>query len=355
MLESLGASLLLGGAVSTSDESESPLTLGAEGIDIATTLLDGGDILGDLASPGAHIAWSQLTLGDQIGLVGSGSGDRGVDRRDDRRSQRPRRLDVALSALDLGADISTTLWQSAGGQLLARAGLVVGLAFSAWDTARAIDEGDWIGAAAAAAPIVGAAIGAVVAGATIGAGLTSWLGPGAIVGAAIGALVGIGIQLVRGIWQDDPMEKYEQGTQEALEAAFAAMGFDEDEADRLAHRLRDVDDDFVGVGPVIAQVADEMGIPADLLLVSAIDARRRRAGDRREVMLGVDTNSGDVRDDDSGHTELVVDEGDATALADALEEMGFGEANDPDVDIVFGRYSDDLVRHGTTALVPARD
>lgn len=163
------------------------------------------------------------------------------------------------------------------GQAMKKAGMVAGVFFSAWDTLDAIERGDAYGAAASAAPLAGLAIGAAVGGPA-----------GAALGLAIGGLVGVGMELFRAFTQKDPIVEFEQRTQPFLEAAFVSMGMGESEADQLSHRFRDVNDDLVGVGPVLAGLAGELGVSPEEMLRWASTLSDREVHDLSKRLLRVD-------------------------------------------------------------------
>ena len=60
---------------------------------------------------------------------------------------------------------------------------------------------------------------------------------------------------------NDPIVEFEQRTQPFLEAAFTSMGVGSGQAEQLSQCFRDVNDDLVGVGPVLIGLAGQMGVP----------------------------------------------------------------------------------------------
>jgi len=168
--------------------------------------------------------------------------------------------------------------------VLGRVNLAAAVGLSAFDTAAALRRGDTLGAGIAAAPIVGAGIGVGVGlagGATIGAALT---GPAAPIGAAIGAVVGLGATVIRQQLEDSPAEKYEQATESFLRGAFARDGINAD----AAFRLRNVDDDAAGVGPLLPRFAAAMGTTAPALLRQIAALPDDRRAEAVETILDAD-------------------------------------------------------------------
>jgi hypothetical protein len=168
--------------------------------------------------------------------------------------------------------------------ILGRVNLATAVGLSAFDTVAAIRRGDTVGAGIAAAPIVGAGIGigvGLAGGATIGAALT---GPAAPIGAAIGAVVGLGATLVRGALADSPAEKYEEATESFLRGAFARDGINPD----AAFRLRNVDDDAAGIGPLLPRFAAAMGTTAPALLRQIAALPDDRRAEAVETILDAD-------------------------------------------------------------------
>ena len=157
-----------------------------------------------------------------------------------------------------GAGVYGSLGSSAAAQLCKKAGLWVSLAFSAFDTASAIQRGDYVGAAFAAAPMAGAAIGAGVGVWFCGIGAV----PGAAIGAAIGGLVNLGYQAWNAITGNDPIQDFEKDTDPFLRGALEKAGL----PPAAAGRLRDVDDDLAGIGRVFDPLAKQLGMDKRQLL-----------------------------------------------------------------------------------------
>lgn len=213
-----------------------------------------------LATRGAAVASEPSVRGVvNLATAGTGSAEAG--------------LGVAR-AFSTTARTSTGVAGAAG--VLGRVNLAAAVGLSAVDTVSAIKRGDTVGAGIAAAPIVGAGIGVgvgIAGGATLGAALT---GPAAPIGAAIGAVVGLGASVLRSKLSDSPAEKYERATESFLKGALAKDGMNAD----AASRLRNVDDDAAGIGPMLPRFAAAMGTTPSSLLraVAALpDDRRKEA------------------------------------------------------------------------------
>jgi hypothetical protein len=219
-------------------------------------------------------------------------------------------LETLNAALPAGAAFTTGATRAA----LSKAGLAATIAFSAFDTISALNRGDVEGAALAAAPAAGAAIGAGIGVWAFGVGAV----PGAIVGAAVGTLISIGGKLL-GIGGDDPIVEYEEDAEPFLRGALAEAGLPED----AAHRLRDVDDDLVHVGHLFEPVAERLGTtPRELFeRVARMDDGERE--DFVKALLGVGSNSGDIKDaveDERTPPELSFDAGDLDDVAARVRE-----------------------------------
>jgi HPt (histidine-containing phosphotransfer) domain-containing protein len=163
------------------------------------------------------------------------------------------------------------------GQAAKKAGLVAGVVFSAWDTFDALQRGDTYGAAASAAPLAGMAVGAMVGGPA-----------GAAVGLVVGGVIGVGMELWRAWRRKDPILEFEQRTQPFLQGAFESMGMSEGDADQLSHRFRDVNDDLIGVGPVLAGLAGELDVEPEAVLRWAGDLTDAQVHALAKLLLKVD-------------------------------------------------------------------
>ncbi len=171
-------------------------------------------------------------------------------------------------------------------QAAKKAGVVAAVVFSAWDTWDAYQNGDLYGAAASAAPLVGLGIGASIGAAG---------GPvGAMAGMAIGAVVGVGMELIRAFTRKDPILQFEQRTQPFLQGALQAGGMSSAEAKALSHRFRDVNDDLVGVGPVLAGLSATLGVSSPTMLDWAAGLRDGDAHRLAKFMLQVDHSGNDA-------------------------------------------------------------
>ena len=156
----------------------------------------------------------------------------------------------------------------------------------------ALKQGDELGAVAAAAPLAGA-----LSGAAIGAATGSFApGVGTAIGGAVGALVGVGITAVRAWTEDSPAEKFEQSTQVFLEGALRHGGLSAADAERAAHRLRDVNDDFFGAGHSIAAIAARTGDEPGQVIANLARLGDDRLGDFVKRSLAVHDNGEAVRD-----------------------------------------------------------
>ena len=196
--------------------------------------------------------------------------------------------------------------------LLSKTGVVTTYAFSALDTFNALERGDEVGAAAAAAPAIGATVGGIA-----GAGVFSI--PGALLGGAIGSVVGVGIKVVQGVVEDSPEEVHEKTVDPFLRGAFAEAGIDEE----AAYRLRDVDGDFEGVGPIFGPVAEKLGMtPREVLQRFSALSDDDRIDFAKEAQ-DVDTNSDDRQEaSENGEAPpaLVFDDGDLQSFTDNWRE-----------------------------------
>ncbi len=204
-------------------------------------------------------------------------------------------------------------FQKLGGEALAKFGVATTIGFSAVDTFAAIKKGDEIGAAAAAAPAVGAVIGGIA-----GAGVFSV--PGALLGGAIGTVVGIGIEGARSLFggdEDDAMETQEKAIDPFLRGAFGAAGLPED----AAARMRDVDDDFVGIGPTFAPVAAKLGITPRELLEKVAALPEDQHGWYTKQALEIGTNS----DDRKEAAEKLAEEPDTVVPALTFDDEDVGK------------------------------
>lgn len=199
---------------------------------------------------------------------------------------------AVVDAAGLGTSIAAVALRDGAPRMLKTGLPVVGYALSAFDTARALQRGDELGAVAAAAPLAGAA-----AGATIGAVSGSVApGVGTMIGGAVGGLVGLGIGVGRVVFGDKPDEKLEKSTQSFLQGAFEAGGMSVAEAEKASHRLRDVNGDFFGAGPRLQAIAKRTGeSPASVLSrVAALDDDKLH--DFVKAALDVGDNGEAIRD-----------------------------------------------------------
>jgi hypothetical protein len=236
---------------------------------VATQIRQGQQQVGDWADSGFMTRGSARVIGRGLGTVNSVVGaiqDGNVTARET--------LTVALEGVSTGLETARVLGRL-GDRGLRVAGAVgrlsgaVGIAFSAWDTARAIDQGDWVGAAAAAAPLVGAGIGAA---------LTSWTGPGAAVGALVGGVIGLGVEGIRMLVNESPREALGNNTLGAAQAMMESMGLPADQATAMAERLSGYDRDLVSAMPALGRAAEELGVPVEDLLqhVAGLSSREMR-------------------------------------------------------------------------------
>ena len=91
-----------------------------------------------------------------------------------------------------------------------------------------------------------------------------------------------------GLTMNDPIVEFEQRTQPFLEAAFTSMGVGSGQAEQLSHRFRDVNDDLVGVGPVLIGLAGQMGVPPADMVRWAGTLSDREVHDLAKQLLRVD-------------------------------------------------------------------
>jgi sec-independent protein translocase protein TatC len=110
------------------------------------------------------------------------------------------------------------------------------------------------------------------------------------------ALVGVGITAVRAWTEDSPAEKFEQSTQVFLEGALRHGGLPAADAERAAHRLRDVNDDFFGAGHSIAAIAARTGDEPGQVIANLARLGDDRLGDFVKRSLAVHDNGEAVRD-----------------------------------------------------------
>src|SRR5690606_12713653 len=99
--------------------------------------------------------------------------------------------------------------------------------------------------------LAGAAIGATVGSIVPGAGTLA----GAGIGFAVGGVISIGAGLARSLFGESAEEKFEKSTDAFLEGALREAGLPES----AAHRLRDVDGDFEGMGRTLTPLAEAAG------------------------------------------------------------------------------------------------
>jgi hypothetical protein len=190
---------------------------------------------------------------------------------------------AVVTAAGLGSSVAGMVLTNGAPKLLSKGLPVVGYALSAFDTVNALKKGDELGAVAAAAPLAGA-----LSGAAIGAASGSFApGIGTAIGGAVGALVGVSITAVRAWTADSPAEKFEQSTQAFLQGALQQGGLSASAAERAAHRLRDVNDDFFGAGHAVAALARRTGEePAQVLTTLArLDDDRLQAFVKRALAM----------------------------------------------------------------------
>jgi hypothetical protein len=214
----------------------------------------------------------------RLGRIAAGTGflGSGINSIQDPRSVRAH-LETVVDAAGYASAAQMFSSKALMGQAMKKAGLVAGVFFSAWDTLDAINRGDAYGAAASAAPLAGLAIGAAVGGPA-----------GAAVGLVVGGLVGVGMELFRALTTNDPIVEFEQRTQPFLEAAFTSMGVGSGQAEQLSHRFRDVNDDLIGVGPVLVGLAGQMGVPPADMVRWAGTLSDREVHDLAKQLLRVD-------------------------------------------------------------------
>lgn len=117
---------------------------------------------------------------------------------------------------------------------------------------------------------------------------------GAMAGMAIGAVVGVGMELIRAFTRKDPILQFEQRTQPFLQGALQAGGMSSAEAKALSHRFRDVNDDLVGVGPVLAGLSATLGVSSPTMLDWAAGLRDGDAHRLAKFMLQVDHSGNDA-------------------------------------------------------------
>lgn len=165
----------------------------------------------------------------------------------------------------------------AANTIVGKMALPVGLLIAGVDLAEAIADGDPEKIAVASLPFAGAGIGAAIGSIVPGAGTLA----GATLGFAIGGLV----QFIGGLFgfgQDDPEESYEEDTEVMTRAALGAVlpdGTSEETLDAMARQLSETDDNFVGVGPVIALVATEMGLTPQAFLENLAEITGAEGGE----------------------------------------------------------------------------
>ena len=199
---------------------------------------------------------------------------------------------VVVNAAGLGTSVAGLVLKNGAPKVLAHGLPVVGYALSAFDTVNALTRGDEIGAVAAAAPLAGA-----LSGAAIGAGTGSFApGIGTAVGGAIGALVGVGIVGVRSFTEDSPSEQFETSTQAFLQGALQHGGLSASHAERAAHRLRDVNDDFFGAGHGMAAIARRAGEPPEQVLMKLATLDDERLHQFVKRVLDVRDNGEQLRE-----------------------------------------------------------
>ena len=184
-------------------------------------------------------------------------------------------LGLGQSGLDVGANLDWTklsqsrLFQSnRAGNLMsrigsksaglktaaARAGTFVTVALSTWDIGSKLHEGDELGAALSTLPLIGMALG-------------SLLGP---LGSFAGSLIGTGLmflgEYLRDVFTDEAhnhekkMHSFHEG---AVESMLKDSGLSEEQIHDAAYRIRDVNDDFIGVGPIIPSIAARLNQDAE--------------------------------------------------------------------------------------------
>jgi hypothetical protein len=198
---------------------------------------------------------------------------------------------AVVGAAGLGSSVAGLVLKNGAPQLLSKGLPVVGYALSAFDTISALKKGDELGAVAAAAPLAGA-----LSGAAIGAATGSFApGVGTAIGGAVGALIGVGITAGRSLLSDSPSETFEKSTAAFLQGALQQGGLSAADAERAAHRLRDVNDDFFGAGPAIAAVAARTGETPTAVLqrLTRLDDEQLQSFVKR--MLAVRDNGDAVR------------------------------------------------------------
>ncbi|MEZ4236193.1 MAG: hypothetical protein R3F59_08520 [Myxococcota bacterium] len=141
----------------------------------------------------------------------------------------------------------------------------------------------------------------------IGAGIGAVLGCGA--GASVGLVLGTLAQALAAplVADDTPAERYEQATQIAWEAALSTYGIDGELRETLAHELRNVDDDWVGAGPVLALIARDQHLTAQQLFDGLATLAAR--GDGRNTLKYVVAHN--LLDADITNWDAVVDAAEA--------------------------------------------
>jgi hypothetical protein len=218
------------------------------------------------AAPGPHVAvaladrTSFRAFGATLGAVCLGYSLQGLRDGADAREA----VGVVVNAAGLGSSVAGLVLKNGAPKVLTHGLPVVGYALSAFDTVNALKRGDEVGAVAAAAPLAGA-----LSGAAIGAGTGSFApGIGTAIGGAVGALVGVSIVGVRSFTEDSPSEQFETSTQTFLQGALQHGGLSASHAERTAHRLRDVNEDFFGAGHGMAAIARRTGEPAEQVLMN---------------------------------------------------------------------------------------
>ncbi|MEQ1571362.1 MAG: hypothetical protein ABMA64_37385, partial [Myxococcota bacterium] len=152
-------------------------------------------------------------------------------------------------------------------RLFGKASTVLAVGLSVFEAGAAALAHDWDGAALAALPAIGAGVGALFGG----------------IGAPVGLAIGTLAQFALGsLLSRDPNKDYEAATQIAWSAAITSLvpGASSLDVERLSHELRNVDDDWVGAGPVLALVAREAGMSPESLFAGLLDLAHRADGEQ---------------------------------------------------------------------------
>jgi len=142
-------------------------------------------------------------------------------------------------------------------------------------------------AAVASLPLVGMGIGASIGSVVPGPGTLA----GATIGAAVGAIAQLGVQVFRSINKDDPIVKFEERNQVFLESAFIGMGLSDSQAEKASKRLRDVNKDLIGVGPLIGPIAAQLDQHPQALLQWLIAQPEAEIKHFAKTLLKIDINA----------------------------------------------------------------